>query len=233
MQAAVGEGNRTLSLFEMATGTGKTLTAAAVIRLFLRSGNVPGASSSSWIAWSWRTKPRRPSSAVQLKNDFHLGDLQGDAGTTGASAEIVVTTVQSLALQQQVPKCLFLANRLRSGDFRRSAPLHRRQRPRRVRLFHRLQARPHRHAARLPPPKFDSSNLPTTRDPRESLSADCCSTPTAPSGARTGLADLPLFVAGWRERGFSDQPNRGCRCPHGDHHARCFPKKASLLPTFG
>ena len=27
-------------LFEMATGTGKTFTAAAVIKLFLRSGNV-------------------------------------------------------------------------------------------------------------------------------------------------------------------------------------------------
>ncbi|MBK8637925.1 MAG: DEAD/DEAH box helicase family protein [Chromatiaceae bacterium] len=39
LQAAVGEGKDRF-LFEMATGTGKTLTAAAVIKLFLRSGNV-------------------------------------------------------------------------------------------------------------------------------------------------------------------------------------------------
>lgn len=38
LQAAVGEGKDRF-LFEMATGTGKTLTAAAVIKLFLRSGN--------------------------------------------------------------------------------------------------------------------------------------------------------------------------------------------------
>jgi type I restriction enzyme, R subunit len=37
LQSAVGEGKDRF-LFEMATGTGKTLTAAAVIKLFLRSG---------------------------------------------------------------------------------------------------------------------------------------------------------------------------------------------------
>jgi len=39
LQAAVKDGKDRF-LFEMATGTGKTLTAAAVIKLFLRSGNV-------------------------------------------------------------------------------------------------------------------------------------------------------------------------------------------------
>jgi len=38
LQAAVGRGD-TRFLFEMATGTGKTLTCAAVIKLFLRTGN--------------------------------------------------------------------------------------------------------------------------------------------------------------------------------------------------
>src|SRR3990170_2583070 len=38
LQAAVGEGKDRF-LFEMATGTGKTLTAAAVIKLLLRTGN--------------------------------------------------------------------------------------------------------------------------------------------------------------------------------------------------
>lgn len=38
LQAAIKEGKDRF-LFEMATGTGKTLTAAAVIKLFLKSGN--------------------------------------------------------------------------------------------------------------------------------------------------------------------------------------------------
>lgn len=38
LQESVRHGNQRF-LFEMATGTGKTLTSAAVIRLFLRSGN--------------------------------------------------------------------------------------------------------------------------------------------------------------------------------------------------
>src|SRR5665647_624067 len=38
LQAAVNEGKDRF-LFEMATGTGKTMTAVAVIKLFLRSGN--------------------------------------------------------------------------------------------------------------------------------------------------------------------------------------------------
>ena len=38
LQAAVKEGKDRF-LFEMATGTGKTLIAAAVIKLFLRTGN--------------------------------------------------------------------------------------------------------------------------------------------------------------------------------------------------
>src|SRR5207249_7779285 len=38
LQRAVKEGKDRF-LFEMATGTGKTLTAAAIIKLFLRSGN--------------------------------------------------------------------------------------------------------------------------------------------------------------------------------------------------
>ena len=38
LQKSVKKGNQRF-LFEMATGTGKTLTSAAIIRLFLRSGN--------------------------------------------------------------------------------------------------------------------------------------------------------------------------------------------------
>ena len=50
LQRTVNEGKDRF-LFEMATGTGKTLIAAAVIKLFLRSGNARRA-LFSWIALS-------------------------------------------------------------------------------------------------------------------------------------------------------------------------------------
>ncbi len=92
LQAAVGDGKDRF-LFEMATGTGKTLTAAAVIKLFLHSGNV-----------------RRVLFLVdrleledQAKKAFS-GLLSADFQTViykenrddWRRAEIVVTTVQSL-----------------------------------------------------------------------------------------------------------------------------------------
>jgi len=92
LQSAIGEGKDRF-LFEMATGTGKTLTAAAVIKLFLRSGNV-----------------RRVLFLVdrleledQAKKAF-AGVLSADFKTViykenrddWRHAEIVVTTVQSL-----------------------------------------------------------------------------------------------------------------------------------------
>lgn len=55
LQDAVRKG-QTRFLFEMATGTGKTLTAAAVIKLFVRTVNAKRV-YSSWIAWN--SKPRR------------------------------------------------------------------------------------------------------------------------------------------------------------------------------
>ena len=50
-------------LFEMATGTGKTLTAAAVIKLFLRTANAV-AFCSSWIVSNWKIRRGRPSSSI-------------------------------------------------------------------------------------------------------------------------------------------------------------------------
>ena len=64
-----------------------------------------------------------------------------------------------------VPAAL-LPDGFRSRHLRRSSPLYRRQCPRGFRLLHRLETRPHRHAARLPE-RFDK-DVPTTRDPRES-----------------------------------------------------------------
>ncbi|MBN1561376.1 DEAD/DEAH box helicase family protein [candidate division KSB1 bacterium] len=92
IQRAVDNGNDRF-LFEMATGTGKTLTAAAVIKLFLKTGNAVRIlflvdrleletqalkAFSSYLAPDWKTVIYK-----ENKDDWHY-------------AEIVVTTVQSL-----------------------------------------------------------------------------------------------------------------------------------------
>lgn len=80
-------------LFEMATGTGKTLTAAAVIRLFLRTQNARRVlflvdrlelEDQAWKAFTNYLKPDYTAYIFkEHKNDWH-------------KADIVVTTIQSL-----------------------------------------------------------------------------------------------------------------------------------------
>ncbi len=175
---AVNEGKDRF-LFEMATGTGKTLTAAAVIKLFLRTGN---ARRVLFLVDRLELEDQaKKAFAALLSADFQTviykenrddWRQRRDRGHHGAVA----------AVQQQVPGAV-LADRLRPRDLRRSAPLDRRQCPRRVRLLHRLQARPDRHAAGLP----QAIRHGPARHPRSraSSSAACCSTPTGPSAART------------------------------------------------
>ena len=57
LQRAVREGSNRF-LFEMATGTGKTLTAAAVIKLFLRTGNARRV-LFWWTGSNWKIRPTR------------------------------------------------------------------------------------------------------------------------------------------------------------------------------
>ncbi len=92
LQAAVKEGNDRF-LFEMATGTGKTLTSAAVIKLFLRTGNARRVlflvdrlelEVQAWKAF-----------AFLLSNDYKTV-IYKDNRDDWRHAEIVVTTVQSL-----------------------------------------------------------------------------------------------------------------------------------------
>ncbi|MDQ1336305.1 MAG: type restriction enzyme subunit [Thermodesulfobacteriota bacterium] len=92
LQGAVGKG-QTRFLFEMATGTGKTLTAAAVIKMFLRTGNAKRVlflvdrlelESQAWKAF-----------VRLLKNDF-LTVIYKENKEDWRKAEIVVSTVQSL-----------------------------------------------------------------------------------------------------------------------------------------
>ena len=100
LQAAVGDGKDRF-LFEMATGTGKTLIAAAVIKLFMRSGN---ARRVLFLV-------DRLELEDQAKKAF-AGLLSADLQTViykenrddWRRAEIVVTTVQSLLFNNKYQK---------------------------------------------------------------------------------------------------------------------------------
>ena len=92
LQRAVKDGNDRF-LFEMATGTGKTLTAAAVIKLFLRSGN---ASRVLFLVDRLELEEQaRKVFAAILSADYSTV-IYKEKRDDWRSADIVVTTVQSL-----------------------------------------------------------------------------------------------------------------------------------------
>lgn len=92
IQAAVKEGKDRF-LFEMATGTGKTLTAAAVIKLFLHSGN---ARRVLFLVDRLELEDQAEKQfTFLLKNDYKTV-IYKEQRKDWHLAEIVVTTVQSL-----------------------------------------------------------------------------------------------------------------------------------------
>ena len=92
LQQAVKDGKDRF-LFEMATGTGKTLTAAAVIKLFLRSGN---ACRVLFLVDRLELEDQaKKAFASLLSADFHTV-IYKENRDDWRHAEIVVTTVQSL-----------------------------------------------------------------------------------------------------------------------------------------
>ena len=92
LQDAVAEGQSRF-LFEMATGTGKTLTAAAVIKLFLRTGN---ARRVLFLVDRLELEDQANKAFVAyLKNDY-TSVIYKERRDEWRKAEIVVTTVQSL-----------------------------------------------------------------------------------------------------------------------------------------
>ncbi len=92
LQRSLAEGNDRF-LFEMATGTGKTLTAAAIIKLFLRTGN---ASRVLFLVdrLELEEQTRKVFTAL-LSADFQTV-VYKERRDDWRSAEIVVSTVQSL-----------------------------------------------------------------------------------------------------------------------------------------
>lgn len=92
IQAAVKEG-KTRFLLEMATGTGKTLTAAAIIKLFLRTGN---ARRVLFLVDRLELEDQANKAFIPLlKNDLS-SVIYKEKRDEWHKAEIVVTTVQSL-----------------------------------------------------------------------------------------------------------------------------------------
>lgn len=92
LQSAVKQGKDRF-LFEMATGTGKTLVAAAIIKLFLRTGN---AKRILFLVDRLELEDQAWKNMVRyLKNDYK-SVIYKENRQDWIKAEIVVTTVQSL-----------------------------------------------------------------------------------------------------------------------------------------
>lgn len=92
LQKAIGEGKDRF-LFEMATGTGKTLTAAAVVKLFLRSGN---AKRVLFLVDRLELEDQAKKAFSGLLSADFQAVIYKENRDDWRRAEIVVTTVQSL-----------------------------------------------------------------------------------------------------------------------------------------
>ncbi len=100
LQRGVTEGKDRF-LFEMATGTGKTLTAAAVIKLFLRSGN---AQRVLFLVDRLELEDQAWKAFVALLSADFKTVIYKENRDDWRRAEIVVTTVQSLLFSNKYQK---------------------------------------------------------------------------------------------------------------------------------
>ena len=92
VQLAIKEG-KTRFLLEMATGTGKTLTAAALIKLFLRTGN---ARRVLFLVDRLELEDQANKAFIFLLKNDYKSVIYKENRDDWRMAEIVVTTVQSL-----------------------------------------------------------------------------------------------------------------------------------------
>lgn len=100
LQISARDGNDRF-LFEMATGTGKTLTSAAVIKLFLRTGN---AKRALFLVDRLELETQAQKSFVKLLKNDYTSVIYKQNKDDWKKAEIVVTTVQSLASNDKYKK---------------------------------------------------------------------------------------------------------------------------------
>ena len=100
LQRAVKDGKDRF-LFEMATGTGKTLTAAAVIKMFLRSGN---ARRALFLVDRLELEDQAKKAFTALLSADFQTVIYKENRDDWRRAEIVVTTVQSLLFNNKYQK---------------------------------------------------------------------------------------------------------------------------------
>lgn len=91
IQEAAKEGKQRF-LFEMATGTGKTLISAAVIKMFLKSGN---ARRVLFLVDRLELEDQAEKAFVQYLGKDYKTVIYKDARDSWANAEVVVSTVQT------------------------------------------------------------------------------------------------------------------------------------------
>ena len=91
IQSAAEEGKQRF-LFEMATGTGKTLISAAVIKLFLKSGN---ARRVLFLVDRLELEDQAEKAFVQYLGKDYRAVIYKDARDSWANAAVVVSTVQT------------------------------------------------------------------------------------------------------------------------------------------
>lgn len=101
LQSAANQGKERF-LFEMATGTGKTLTSAAVIKLFLRTGN---AKRVLFLVDRLELENQADKNFVRLLKKDYTTVIYKQNKDDWCKAEIVVTTVQSLAVNDKYLTC--------------------------------------------------------------------------------------------------------------------------------
>ena len=92
LQASAKNGNRRF-LFEMATGTGKTLLSAAVIKLFLRTGN---AKRILFLVDRLELEDQAHKNFKNYLKDDYISVIYKENKDDWNKAEIVISTVQSL-----------------------------------------------------------------------------------------------------------------------------------------
>lgn len=97
LQSAVNEGKDRF-LFEMATGTGKTLTSAAVIKLFLRTGN---ARRVLFLVDRLELEDQAKKAFGKVLSNDYQTIIYKENRDGWRRAEIVVTTVQSLLFNKK------------------------------------------------------------------------------------------------------------------------------------
>ncbi|MCD6307696.1 MAG: DEAD/DEAH box helicase family protein, partial [Candidatus Latescibacteria bacterium] len=100
LQESAGQGNDRF-LFEMATGTGKTLVSAAIIKLFLRTGN---ATRILFLVDRLELENQAQKNFRDYLQNDYKSVIYKENHSDWQSAEIVVTTIQSLSFNDKYHK---------------------------------------------------------------------------------------------------------------------------------